>query len=500
MSRLRNQLHPEPQPQQDQHRADPDHRVERPVQHRVRGRPVVGRHGVEPGHLGVGAPPDQERVEARDADAALHPFRCAAPVDVLRHVGVRLLHALHRGELDRLVVGDRARRGVAHRELDRRRDRRHRQRDQEAEAMVAVAPPAQHPHRVHRGDEEACNQVGRQDHVRNLVRHRRVEDHLHRIDVRDLAGRVERVALRLVHPRVHGDHREGAAEPGDHDRHAGPEMRPAGQALPAEDVDRDEDRLEEEEDALDREQDAEHVAEATGELRPQQAELEREHRARDRAHREGHGGHLRPPLREPQRDGVVLAQAAVVRDQHQRREGDAERRQDDVEPQRERHLGPRLPELRGERDAQVHRLRGGLAASAARPSGPRSSRSAAASVRSSTCGPRMREMFADAQSTRRASAHGPPVISSDVDAEPGREREQAVHLAPLRPDRSDRRAAADHRHDALVLVVERLARPAARSPPAGCARPICRSAAPRSRAVAAARRPGPGCWRSRPSA
>ena len=36
---------------------------------------------------------------------------------------------------------------------------------------------------------------------------------------------VEREALRLVHPRVHGDDRERAADPGDHDRHARPEVR-----------------------------------------------------------------------------------------------------------------------------------------------------------------------------------------------------------------------------------------------------------------------------------
>ena len=44
--------------------------------------------------------------------------------------------------------------------------------------------------------------------------------------------------------------------------------------LPAEDVDRDEDRLEEEEDALDREQHAEYLAEASCERRPEKPELE----------------------------------------------------------------------------------------------------------------------------------------------------------------------------------------------------------------------------------
>ena len=156
-----------------------------------------------------------------------------------------------------------------------------------------------------------------------------------------------REALWRVHPRVHGDHRVGAADPADHDRHAGPEVGPAAEPVPAEDVDRDEDRLEEEEDPLDREQDPEHVAEAPGERRPQQAELEREHRPGDRPDGEGHGGDLRPAPGELERDRVIALEADVVGDQHQRREGDAEAGEDDVEAERERHLAPRRQQLGG---------------------------------------------------------------------------------------------------------------------------------------------------------
>ena len=49
-----------------------------------------------------------------------------------------------------------------------------------------------------------------------------------------------------------------------------------------------------------------------------------------------------------------------------------------------------------------------------------------------------------------------------VDAEPGRERDRAVELVPVRADLGDRGAATDHGHDALVVVVERLARLAGR--------------------------------------
>ena len=311
----------------------------------LRRWPVLGRHGVEADHLRVGAPPDQERVEAGDPEPALDAVGGAAAVDVLGDVRGGLLHALHRRELDRLVLGDRARRGVADRELDRREDAGHRERDQQAEPVIAVAAPAQHPDRVDRRHPEARDQVRGQDHVRHLVGDRRVEDHLQRLDLRHVSRR-GREPLRLVHPRVHGHHRERPAESRDHDRHAGPEVRPRAQALPPEDVDRDEDRLEEEADSLDREQHPEDLTEPPRELRPQQAELERQHRPRHRPHRERHRHHLRPATGQQQRVFVPLAQAAVVRDQHQRREPHAEARQDDVKAERERHLTPRRLQVR----------------------------------------------------------------------------------------------------------------------------------------------------------
>ena len=176
--------------------------------------------------LRVGAEAHEPRVEARDPDPALDAVRRAAAEDVLGDVRVGLLHALHRRELDRLVLGDRTSGGVAHRQLDRRRDAGDRQRDQQSEPVMAVAPPAQHAHRVDGRDQEAGDHVRGEDHVRDLVGHRRVEDHLQRLDVGDLAAG-ERVALRLVHPRVDGDHRERAPESRDRYRDAGPEVRPS---------------------------------------------------------------------------------------------------------------------------------------------------------------------------------------------------------------------------------------------------------------------------------
>ena len=108
-------------------------------------------------------------------------------------------------------------------------------------------------------------------------------------------------------------------------------MRPAAEPLPAVDVDREEDRLGEEEDALDREGDPEGVAEALHEARPEQAELEAEHGAGDGADGEGHRHRLRPAPRQPHRVLVAALQAEVVGGEDDRRQGDAEAGEDDVE-------------------------------------------------------------------------------------------------------------------------------------------------------------------------
>ena len=69
-----------------------------------------------------------------------------------------------------------------------------------------------------------------------------------------------------------------------------------------------------------------------------------------------------------------------------------------------------------------------------------------------------------------------------VHAEPGGERDRSLDLVPVLADLGDRRVAADHRHDALVLVVEGL-RSARRAARAGCS--------PRPRR--------PDCWATEPS-
>ncbi len=58
-----------------------------------------------------------------------------------------------------------------------------------------------------------------------------------------------------------------------------------------------------------------------------------------------HGRDLRPALRQLERDRVVVPQSPIVGDQHHRGEGDAEGGQDDVKPERERHLAPGRSQL-----------------------------------------------------------------------------------------------------------------------------------------------------------
>ena len=84
-----------------------------------------------------------------------------------------------------------------------------------------------------------------------------------------------------------------------------------------------------------------------------------------------------------------------------------------------------------------------------------------------------------------------------VHAEPGGEGDPAVQLVAVRADLGDGRLPADHRHDALVVVVERRAGRAVESArmlrAAQC--PACWATLTRAAAGPCRRRPG--CWRSR---
>ena len=82
----------------------------------------------------------------------------------------------------------------------------------------------------------------------------------------------------------------------------------------------------------------------------------------------------------------------------------------------------------------------------------------AASERSSTIGPRVLENAVPAPVEEALDPVAHSRHQRRVDAEPGGVGDRAVQLVAVRADLGDRGAAPDHGHDALVVVVERLAR------------------------------------------
>ena len=282
------------------------------------------------------------------------------PAQPFGDVGRGLGQQLDRGELDRLQPHHLAHRAVTHHHLQRHREGRDGERDQEAEAVQAIAAALEHPDRVDRRDDEAGAEQGREDEVSQLVRQRRIEDRRPGIDLGHLPGRVEAKAARRVHPGVGGDDREGAQQREERQRKAEPQVHAGVQAIPAEDVDRDEDRLEKEREPLDRERQPEHVAEPPQQPRPQQTHLEREHRAGHGADGEGHAHHLRPAARQPEGRLVAVPETVRVRDQREQRQAEPEWHQQDVEPEREGHLAARGDEVarhhRGIGHARLHDL------------------------------------------------------------------------------------------------------------------------------------------------
>jgi hypothetical protein len=115
-------------------------------------------------------------------------------------------------------------------------------------------------------------------------------------------------------------------------------VHPARQALPSVQVDAREDRLQEEEDPLEAERHAEHRAIGAHEPWPQQPHLERQDGSGDGTDGDQHAEDLRPSPREQHRHVIGTTKAAVLSHQDDRRERDPETRQNDMKPERGRHL------------------------------------------------------------------------------------------------------------------------------------------------------------------
>ena len=172
-----------------------------------------------------------------------------------------------------------------------------------------------------------------------VLEQRRERVHVHRAAVH------EPEAARVVHPGVDGDHHQRAGEARDDDRDPGQDVRARRQAIPAVDVDPDEDRLDEERDALDREAESEHVSERRHEVRPEHAQLEAEDRPGHDADGEQREHHLRPAPREHAIGLVAGAHVQPLREDDERRERDSEADERDVHDERQRLELARLEEV-----------------------------------------------------------------------------------------------------------------------------------------------------------
>ena len=190
------------------------------------GRSTAGTVS-QPTTLAVGAEarPGSSRGRGSRSPNSTRPW-ISNPAQDLGHPAGGAGDILHRGELDRLVGGDLARGSVPDQDLHRGQGGGERERDREPDPVVAVAPAAQEPDRVHRGDPEPGHQIRSKHHVRRLVGARMIEIDAPGVNRDDPAAPLAE-PLGVVHPGVDRHHRHGASDSTQRHRDAAPEMRPA---------------------------------------------------------------------------------------------------------------------------------------------------------------------------------------------------------------------------------------------------------------------------------
>ena len=276
-------------------------------------RPVVGRDAVEPlddrGLAGAGV--GQPRGQAGDRDPAASPCRSgsACPSSVSGTSLAVCGHQLDGGELHRLVVVHPPGQRVADAHLDRGRDRRDGEGDDEARAGGSGrAGPAASPRR--RPRRSGSRRRGRPRRAcAPPERHRVVEDHpdgsTSTTSPDESSVKPDGAFIQAFAATTETAPKMPASTIGTPVQKCVHGLHPP----PAEDVDRDEDRLGEEEEPFERERHPERLAPLAHEPRPEQPELEAQHRAGDRADGERHRHVLRPALGEQQGVGVVVPDA-----------------------------------------------------------------------------------------------------------------------------------------------------------------------------------------------
>ena len=242
-----------------------------------------------------------------------------------------------RGQLGRLVTGDRAAEQVANPELQRSHDRCGGQGHGERPPVVGVAAPPQQSHGVHGGNAEGGRQVSADHHVARLGCPGRVENRGQRVHVRDMPV-LEAEPARHVHPRVGRDDEERRRDSGYGNREAHQPVDAGREPLPAVQVDAEEDGLDEEGERLEREGQTDNPAGERGEAREQQTQLEADDRSRHRPDREEDRERLRPAPRECQPHRVARTQVHPLYDQDHQRQSHPEHSEREVEGKRRSHL------------------------------------------------------------------------------------------------------------------------------------------------------------------
>ena len=217
------------------------------------------------------------------------------------------------GELGRLVAGDVAGAHVPGQRLQDRRGDAHRERDREGPAVEGSAgrrssasawiPATAKPVAAYAASVmwSACERAAGLRIAASGFEPRR-----------SAALQLGRPAG-CVHPRVGDDHEDPREPPRHGDQDPGQEVGPGLHAVPAVEVDAEEDRLGEEGEPLEGERHADDRAGELHEAGPEEAQLEREHGAGDRADREEDGGALGPPPGEVEVDRVARSAASAAR-------------------------------------------------------------------------------------------------------------------------------------------------------------------------------------------
>ena len=188
--------------------------------------------------------------------------------------------------------------------------------------------------------EKPCRGIGRQQHVDHFTQRRGIQHHG---EVVDLRGPTidESKAGRRVHPRIHHHHKDRGSRAACRDQNPRGPMCLRGHALPPVEIDAEKDGFREEGESFEGEQKADDLARPSHEGGPQESELEREHRPGHRADGEQNRRALGPTFCQDEIDGLTGAQPSPFGNRHHERQGNADRRKDDVEAQGHGHLRAR---------------------------------------------------------------------------------------------------------------------------------------------------------------